>query len=199
MEIKPWENHSFPSHRPALTLCRPRRRVTNLRRGSSWHHSNAARGWRTLAGRLCQCLPAAVNLFVCGAGSGSQHPSLGQGVTRPRGCVGGVGGGGGICWGPSSCLVPHRVEQPLAEPAMPRLICVDMGPLKICLFRVRRRNSHRSGLSVCSPSPSCLLFFQESVPILLPSPQRGAAWLGGGVQPPPGAGAARAPAGVSGG
>lgn len=35
----------------------------------------------------------------------------------------------------------HRDIQPLAKPAMPRLICLDMGVQKICVFQVRKTNS----------------------------------------------------------
>lgn len=111
-----------------------------------WHKSNAAQGRQTLAGWVCRCVPAAFNIFVCGVGSRTcQCPSLGQGITHPRGLHSGVGY---LPGSNPSYHVQHREVQPLVKPAMPRLIRLDMGVLKICMFQVRKKNRHSTHSSV---------------------------------------------------
>lgn len=102
-----------------------------------WHKSKAAHGAN--AGWVCRCVPAAFNLSVCGT------DSAGALARASRGLRSGVGDLPGSS---PSYHMQHREIQPLVKPVMPRLICLDTGTMKICVFQVRNMSRHSPHSSV---------------------------------------------------
>ena len=54
----------------------------------------------------------------------------------------------GMGYLPGSNPSYHRETERLIKPAMPRLICLDMRVVRICMFQVRKTNGHSTHLSV---------------------------------------------------
>lgn len=71
-------------------------------------------------------------------------PEPRPGRYKPRGLHSGVG----YLLGSDPSYVQHRDIQPFAKPAMPRLICLNLGMQEICMFQVRKTNSHSTHSSV---------------------------------------------------